>query len=173
MAASFATTSLAIGPGCPAKERIAAARNQAGAGDAACGTLFLLLICTGIYSRYEPMVHYFTKLSYILCTLLGGKCQTAPKCLQLVEGKNARRSHPLSKDIHGGCSPLSSGLRSFHGPCGPPTCSQRQFLPESFSSRGRTFGGMGERSSSNGPHSPMVALPPAPQSLTALIGRGE
>lgn len=93
--------------------------------DAAHGTLFLLLIYTGMYSWCEPMVHYFTKLSYILCTLLGGKWQTAPKSPRLVEGKDAHRSHPLSKDIHGGCPPPSPVLRPSHGPSGPPTCSQR------------------------------------------------
>lgn len=64
-----------MGHDCPAEDRTAAAGNQAGDGDAARGTLFLLLICTGIYSWCEPMVHYFTKLSYILCTLLGRERQ--------------------------------------------------------------------------------------------------
>lgn len=155
-----------MGPDCPAEDGITAARNQARAGDAACGTLFLPQICTGIYSWCEPMVHYFTKLSYILCTLSGGKRQAAPKSPRLVEGKDARGSHPLSKDIHGGCSPPSPVLRSSHGPSGPPTCSQSSFLPKSFSSRGRTSWG-GGRSSSSGPHSPTGALPPATQSLTA------
>lgn len=139
VAASFATMSLPTGPDCPAEDGIAAARNKAGARDAACGTLFLLLICTGIYSWCEPMVHYFTKLSYILCILLGGNQQTAPKSPRLEERKDALRSHPFSKDIHGGCSPPSPVLRSSHGPSGPPTCSQRKFLPKSFSSRRRTF----------------------------------
>lgn len=28
-----------------------------------------------MYNWYEPMVHYFTELSYTLCTFLGGKWQ--------------------------------------------------------------------------------------------------
>lgn len=174
VAASFATMSLPTRPDCPAEDGIAAARNKAGARDAACGTLFLLLICTGIYSWFEPMVHYFTKLSYILCILLGGNQQTAPKSPRLGERKDALRSHPFSKDIHGGCSPPSPVLRSSHGPSGPPTCSQHSFLPESFSSRRRTFCWRGRReSSSNGPHSRTEALPPAARSPIAPTGLGQ
>lgn len=167
-----------MGPDCPAEDGTAAARNQLGARDAARGTLFLLLICTGIYSCCEPMVHYFTKLSYILCTLLGGKWQTAPKSPRLAEGKDAPRSHPLSKDIHGGCSPPSPVLRSSHGPSGPPTCSQRSFLPESFSSRGRTFRGVGWGGGEPAATAPThrqghCCLPPAAQSPPAPTGHGQ
>lgn len=127
------------GTGLPSTDGIAVAGSHAESRDVARGTLFLLLIYTGIYSGCEPIVHYFTKLSYILCTLLGWN--SALNSPHMVEEKDAHRSHPLSEDICLGCLPLSPVLRPSHGPSVPPTCSWRQLLPKCFYSSRRNLWG--------------------------------
>lgn len=92
---------------CLAEDGTAAARNHTGDREATRGTLFQLPICTGIYSWCEPMVHYFTTLSYILCTLLSGKWQIL---LRIAHGRwkkgTLKGAAPSRRTFMGAARPL-------------------------------------------------------------------